>query len=72
MANWTLKDKANHTFTFPTFTLNAGDIVRIWTKSGTDTAIDLYWGSGASIWNNAGDTAYLSDAQGDLVDTYGY
>ena len=72
MTGWTLSDAAAHTFTFPAFTLDAGATVNVWTKSGTDTATDLYWGSGAAIWNNTGDTAYLRDDQGSLVDTHSY
>jgi len=72
MTKWTLRDDANHTFTFPTFTLNAGATVRVWTKSGTNTSTDLYWGSGSAIWNNTGDTAYLRDDHGNLIDTYSY
>ncbi len=72
MTNWTLRDDASHTFTFPTFTLNAGATVRVWTKSGTNTSTDLYWGSGSAIWNNTGDTAYLRDDHGNLIDTYSY
>ena len=72
MTDWTLRDDANHVFTFPTFTLNAGASVRVWTKSGTDTATDLYWGSGAAIWNNTGDCAYLRDSVGAAIDTYCY
>ena len=72
MNNWTLTNTANHTFTFPSLTLDAGATVKVWTKIGTDTATDLYWGSGRAIWNNAGDTAWLRDAQGRLVDGYSY
>ena len=72
MTNWTLRDEANHTYTFPTFTLNGGASVQVWTKGGTDTATDLYWGSGSAIWNNTGDTAYLRDSEGNLVDSYSY
>jgi hypothetical protein len=73
MTNWTLRDNANHVFTFPTFTLNPGASVKVWTKAGTNTSTDLYWGSGAAIWNNTGgDCAYLRDAGGTPVDTYCY
>ncbi len=72
MTDWTLRDDANHVFTFPTFTLNAGASVRVWTKGGADTATDLYWGSGSAIWNNTGDCAYLGDDVGTSVDTYCY
>jgi hypothetical protein len=72
MERWTLRDKANHTYTFPAFILYAGASVRVWTKSGTNTATDLYWGAGRAIWNDDEDTAYLRNAQGQLVDTYHY
>lgn len=72
MTGWTLRDEASHVYTFPTFTLGSGASVRVWTKSGTDGAVDLYWGSGSAIWNNTGDTAYLRDDQGNPIDSYGY
>lgn len=72
MTSWTLRDVANHIFTFPSFTLAAGGTVRVWTKSGTNTTTDLYWGSGAAIWNNTGDTAYLRDGSGALISEYTY
>ncbi len=72
MTNWTLRDVANHVFTFPSFTLAAGGTVRVWTKGGTNTATDLYWGSNQAIWNNTGDTAYLQDAVGNPVHSYTY
>jgi hypothetical protein len=72
MTNWTLADIAGHVYTFPTFTLNPGAYVRVWTKSGTDTASDLYWGRGAAVWNNTGDCAYLRDSGGSLIDGYCY
>ncbi len=72
LTGWTLRDLVGKTFTFPDFTLPAGGTVRVWTKSGTNTATDLYWGSGTAIWNNGGDTAYLRDAEGNLVSEYAY
>jgi cardiolipin synthase len=72
MTDWTLRDDANHVYTFPTFTLNAGASVRVWTKAGTDTATDLYWGSGSAVWTNTGDCAYLRDSGGTPIDTSCY
>jgi hypothetical protein len=69
MTLWVLIDEANHFYTFPYgFVLAAGDGVRVWTKRGTDTYTDLYWGRGAPVWNNDGDTAFLYDEYGILVD----
>jgi len=65
-------DFKKHTFVFPDFTLQRGASVCVWTKSGKDTVIDLYWGRKAAVWNKRGDTAYLSDRLGLPVSTYKY
>jgi phosphatidylserine/phosphatidylglycerophosphate/cardiolipin synthase-like enzyme len=67
MAGWTLRDKTGHVFTFPEFTLGPLQSIKVWTKAGTDTETDLYWGSATPIWNNAGDCAYLRDESGVLA-----
>jgi hypothetical protein len=72
MTGWTLRDIANHVYTFPAFTLGAGATVRVWTNSGSNNATNLYWGSDAAIWNNTGDTAILQNAQGTEIDRYSY
>lgn len=72
MTGWTLRDDANHVFTFPTFTLNPSAFVRVWVKSGTNTATDLYWGRSQAVWNNTGDCAYLRNSGGTPIDTYCY
>ena len=68
LAGWKLKDVANHVYTFPAFTLLAGQTVTVYTGSGTNTENSLYWGSSTPIWNNDHDTAYLYDQIGELVD----
>lgn len=72
MANWTLCDEAGHRFTFSAFTLRPRAYVRVWTKAGTNTATDLYWGRNQAVWNNTGDCAYLRDSTGKMIDTYCY
>jgi predicted extracellular nuclease len=68
---WKIKDKTKkHTYSFPsTYTLKSKATVTIYTGKGTNSATKLYWGSGAFVWNNEGDTAYLYNAQGTLVST---
>ena len=72
MTNWTLRDESAHIYTFPAFTLGPGAQVQVWTKSGTNSATNLYWGSAQAIWNNAGDTAFLRNAGGAAVSTCAY
>ncbi|MGM0718804.1 MAG: lamin tail domain-containing protein, partial [Halobacteriota archaeon] len=68
LSGWTVKDEAAHSYEFPQgFTLDAGATVTLRTGSGTDTDTELYWGSGSPIWNNAGDTVILSNADGEHV-----
>jgi len=73
MTGWTVKDEATHIYTFPSFSLTSGGSVTLATGQGTDTSTELYWGrkagSSTAVWNNAGDTVYLRDAGGLLVDS---
>lgn len=73
MQGYTLKDEANHIYTFGLFLVRPGHSFRLYSGQGIDTATELYWGLvGDSVWNNNGDTAFLRDAEGNLVDSYAY
>jgi micrococcal nuclease len=73
MNSYTLKDEANHIYTFGDFTIPSGWSFRLYTGQGGDSSTELYWGySGESVWNNDGDTAFLRDGEGALVDSYSY
>jgi micrococcal nuclease len=76
MTGWTVKDDANHIYTFPHFNLAGGATVTLYTGSGKDTITELYWDSSGhscnAIWNNDGDTLYLRDITGNLVISYSY
>jgi competence protein ComEC len=71
LTGWTITDDGSrHTFTFPEYTLPAGGSVTVYTDaSGTNTTEAFYWTEDA-VWNNDGDTAYLTDAGGALVDEW--
>ncbi|MGC4804198.1 lamin tail domain-containing protein [Micromonospora sp. DT233] len=69
LKSWTVRDKARHVYTFGDFRLAAGKSVYLHTGKGTNTSTDRYWGSGAYIWNNDGDTAYLRNSAGTQIDT---
>jgi hypothetical protein len=72
LTGWTLRDRQNHVYKFPSFSLAAGASVRIHTGSGTNTGSNLYWRKSWYVWNNTGDTAYLRNAAGTLRDTCAY
>jgi hypothetical protein len=67
---YTIRDKAQHVYTFGNVSI-AGNGGRIWVHTGSaaDTTHHRYWGSGAYIWNNDGDTAYLRNASGAALDS---
>jgi hypothetical protein len=72
MTGWNLADQDGNFFTFPSFALNAGAFVRVWTKAGANSATDLYWGLSAPVWNNDHDCARLRDTASHLVSEYCY
>ncbi len=68
LAGWTVSDEADHTYTFPEGTVIGPDeTITLHTGSGEDGDGDLYWGEGAPVWNNAGDTVIVRNASGDVV-----
>lgn len=69
VTGWTLRDKQNHVYKFPTTRINPGQYLTIRTGRGTNNAATRYWNSGNYIWNNTGDTAYLRTTTGALVDS---
>ncbi|KQP62861.1 hypothetical protein ASF47_17770 [Nocardioides sp. Leaf285] len=71
MGGWILSDAADHTFTFPTFTLAAGSVVRIHSGSGKATDTDLFASYG-HVWNNSGDTVTLTRSGGSIADSVSY
>jgi hypothetical protein len=56
---WKIKDLVGHTYTFGSYTLAGGGLVKIHTGKGTNKATDRYWGQTWYIWNNDKDTAKL-------------
>lgn len=72
MEGWTLRDDSKNIYTFPYYILRSGGSIKVWTKSGTDTYTDLYWGSPVPIWNDHGDCAYLRDEQDTKLAQYCY
>ncbi|MDK1104297.1 MAG: lamin tail domain-containing protein [Actinomycetota bacterium] len=75
LSGWTLKDEsASHRFAFPVgFILAAAGSVSVHTGCGDDTAADLFWcETRSAVWNNSGDTGFLLDPSGNIIDSYRY
>jgi len=73
MTDWTLRDDNKNIYTFPdNYKLLSGKSVKVWTKSGTDTSTDLYWGSEEPIWNLGSDCGYLRNEDNVRISSYCY
>ncbi|HEY7273864.1 MAG TPA: lamin tail domain-containing protein [Actinoplanes sp.] len=73
LKGWTLRDKASHVYTFTSdYSLGAGKRVYIHTGKGTNGSPDYqhrYWARAWYVWNNTGDTAYVRNPSGTLIDS---
>jgi hypothetical protein len=68
MTRWTVTNDRLDTYRFPDgFVILAGTSVRVWTKRGTDTETDLYWGNEKEVWSDNSGTAYLRNPSGTLM-----
>jgi hypothetical protein len=73
LANWTLRDNANHFFTFPSFVIHPSQICRVYTNEDHPEYCGFNFHSEVAIWNNTGgDCAYLRDSTDLLIDLYCY
>ncbi len=69
LTGWILQDNQDNIFTFPQLSLYPGGSIQVHTSAGANSAVDLYWGRLAPVWE-AGETAALFDPQGTLRAMY--
>lgn len=69
LAGWQLKDEDGNVFVFPQLDLYKDGAVNVWTTSGTNTVVDLYWGKNTTVWKS-GEKVTLLDANGKERATY--
>ncbi|HWR25630.1 MAG TPA: lamin tail domain-containing protein [Methanosarcina sp.] len=70
LKGWKIKDEGNkNIYTIPSYTLNSGTTLTLYTGKGKNSATEMYWGSNSPVWNNDGDKAYLYNDNGELVST---
>lgn len=70
LTGWGVQDEsASHRYDFPDgFRLAPGAGVLVRTGCGTDSATDLHWCvSGSAVWNNDGDTVFITDPSGNIA-----
>ncbi|HSN93439.1 MAG TPA: lamin tail domain-containing protein [Anaerolineaceae bacterium] len=69
LLNWNLQGKRGQNYSFPDLRLAQNGTVKIFTKTGTDTVLELYMKSDASLWQQ-GDILTLKDANGKVQTTF--
>ncbi len=73
LTGFSIQDAEGHRYVFPGGLLAPGYTALLLTGRGADTLRRgqrlFYWGSAQPIWNNHGDTAFLFDPQGNLIDS---
>jgi hypothetical protein len=70
LSGWRLEDQAGNFYTFPLYSIfGKGGQVLVFTKSGTDTAQELYWNLSEPVWAS-GKVAVLKDTTGQVRATY--
>ncbi len=75
LAGWVLKDisEGYPSFTLPSYTLQPGQSVRVYTNEIHPEYGGFSFGSGKAVWNNSGpDVAVLYNAQGQEVSRMSY
>jgi LysM repeat protein len=72
LVGWRLEDDRGDVFIFPEapqLTLFPGGAVNIYTRSGVNTVVELYWGLEKPVWTS-GSTVILRDNQGNVHTRY--
>ena len=69
LTGWQLVDEQDHVFTFPILILNSDGAIKVLSKKGMNSVIELYWQADTPIWQS-GETANLLNADGDIIASY--
>ena len=63
LLNWTLQGERGQNYSFPDLRLAQNGSVKLFSKTGTDTVLELFMKSDVSLWQR-GDILTLKDANG--------
>jgi endonuclease YncB( thermonuclease family) len=77
VSGYSIADRDGHRYEFPSAQLRPGYVLTLVTGEGQDRRdhagpVTLYWTRRAGVWNDRGDTAYLRDPKGEVVDRFEY
>lgn len=63
LQGWQVKNSTGDEYTFPILTLYPGGSVSLYSRSGENTALELYWGLSRAAWKS-GVVVTILDSQG--------
>jgi len=69
LQNWSVQAGRKTVYTFPAFILFKGGAFDLYTKAGSDSAIELYMGLSSPVWASGAEVT-LRDPQGNIRLTY--
>lgn len=69
LSGWRLEDNQGSIFVFPQLTLFPGGTVAVYSKAGTNSAVELYWGLSDTVWE-VGETVILRDPAMNIQASY--
>ncbi len=69
VTGWRMEDENNHRFVLPELMLNKDGAIKVYTKPGTNSVIELHWGIKEPVWSS-GELVSLMDQNGAVRATY--
>ena len=63
LQGWQLVDEQGNAYSFPALTMFRGGAVTVYTKGGTDSVVDLFWGLETAVYSE-GEQVVLMDPEG--------
>ena len=65
LVGWELQDEDGNVFYFPALTMFSGGAVTVYSQSGTNTVVEMFWGQTEAVWS-VGEKATLVDPNGNV------
>jgi hypothetical protein len=62
LTGWSIRGSQGKRFTFPTFTVFPNGAFQVFSRSGVNTSLELYWGSTEALWQSGGSVTLYDPA----------
>lgn len=68
LTGWQVDNGSGQEYTFPSLTLYPGGVIALYSKSGENTAIDVFWGLSRAAWKSGAVVTVTDSAGGKRVE----